>query len=189
MRIIGSIFCTFGVVPVSSMTQSTKFFFKVRKKKYCKQIAPQLFACWVIFHGFVVICWLFFKKFFQVHYQSVKPFGSCSGLIMGGSRGGTGDPTPPPPPPPWKFAKIKGFLAILAQITWKITKLPSRHSMLGILRPASKMPFKWGFAGGPTMARWSWYLFGSSPLLKKKKSCQSWTPSDKNFWIRVCWWS
>ena len=33
---------------------------------------------WVIFHAFVVVCWLF-KKFFQEHYQSVKWFESRSG--------------------------------------------------------------------------------------------------------------
>ena len=41
-------------------------------------------ACWVIFHAFVVVCWLFSKftlskKFFQKHYQSVKRFRSRSG--------------------------------------------------------------------------------------------------------------
>ena len=43
-----------------------------------------LFACWVIFHVFVVICYFFkinfFKNFFQEHYQCVKLFGSRSGL-------------------------------------------------------------------------------------------------------------
>ena len=30
-------------------------------------------------------------------------------------------------------------------------------------------------------------VFGSSPdQLKEKKSCQSWTPSDKTFWICAC---
>ena len=43
------------------------------------------FACWVIFHAFVVLCWLFqifFFKFFQEHYQSVKQFGSGSGPVI-----------------------------------------------------------------------------------------------------------
>ena len=55
-------------------------------------------------------------------------------------------------PPPWKITKIKGFLPILVQISRKITKLPSQHSiMLGHHRHASKTQFKWCFAGGPMM--------------------------------------
>ena len=53
----------------------------------------QLFACRVIFHGFVVICRLFsiiniFNKFFQEHYLCVKRFGSRSGgLFIGPDLG------------------------------------------------------------------------------------------------------
>ena len=46
--------------------------------------------------------------------------------------------------------------------------------MLANQRHASETPFKWRFAGGAMMA----------PLTEKKR-CQSWTPSDKTFWIRV----
>ena len=45
----------------------------------------------------------------------------------------------------------RGFLSNTDPL--KITKLPSQHSMLGHHRHASKMPFKWRFAGGPRMAR------------------------------------
>ena len=45
--------------------------------------------------------------------------------------------------PPWKITEIKGVLAILVQIPWKITKPPSQHSMLGHHQHASETPFKW----------------------------------------------
>ena len=50
--------------------------------------------------------------------------------------------------------------------------------MLGHHRHASETQFKWCFAGGPMMA----------PLITSSKTlcCQSWTPSDKIFWIRAC---
>ena len=53
---------------------------------------------------------------------------------------------------PWKSQNI-GFLAISVRIPWKMTKLPSQHSLSGYNRPASKMPLKWHFAGGQMMAR------------------------------------
>ena len=42
---------------------------------------------WVIFHAISFVCWpfrkiIFFKNFFQEHYQSVKQFGSRSGLTF-----------------------------------------------------------------------------------------------------------
>ena len=61
--------------------------------------------------------------------------------------GGTGGPDPPP----GKLQNI-GFLSNTGPDPLKITKLPSQHSMLGQHRPASKMLFKWRFAGGPLMA-------------------------------------
>ena len=54
---------------------------------------------------------------------------------MGGSRRGQGSE------PPWKVTKIYAFLAILVQIPWKITKLPSQHPILGHYRHASKTPY------------------------------------------------
>ena len=41
--------------------------------------------------------------------------------------------------------------------------------MLGHHRHASEMPFKWGFAGGPMIARLKWYLDPSSPHQLKNK--------------------
>ena len=40
---------------------------------------PKLFACWVIFHAFYVVCWLFSKLTFSKHYQSLKQFEFRSG--------------------------------------------------------------------------------------------------------------
>ena len=59
-------------------------------------------------------------------------------LAMSGSRwGGTSGPHPPP----WKITKIQGSLTMLVRIPWKITNLPSQHSMLGHHRHASETPF------------------------------------------------
>ena len=38
----------------------------------------------------------------------------------------------------WKTTKIRDFLAILVWVPWKITKLPSQHSLSGYHRPASE---------------------------------------------------
>ena len=56
--------------------------------------------------------------------------------------------------------------AILVRIPWKITKLPSQHSMLGHHRPDSKTQVIWSFAGhGPLIV-----VFGSSlPSSTKRK--------------------
>ena len=48
--------------------------------------------------------------------------------------------------PPWKNHKNVGFLS--GPDTLKITKLPSKHSMLGHYRHASETPFKWEVLGG-----------------------------------------
>ena len=75
----------------------------------------------------------------------------CIPTFMCGSRGGGGGDRGSGPP--WKSQKNIGFLAILVQIPWKITKLPSQHSTLSHHQHASETPFKWRFAGGPMMAR------------------------------------
>ena len=77
----------------------------------------------------------FYSDWFPIH------------IDMRGSRGRTGGPEPHE-----KSQKISVFLAILVKIPWKITKLPSQHSMLGHHRPASETPFKLRFACGPIMA-------------------------------------
>ena len=47
-------------------------------------------------------------------------------------------------------------------------------------RNAILMAFRWGADDGPLLV-----VFGSS-LPSSKKCCQSWTPSDKTFWICTC---
>ena len=69
-------------------------------------------------------------------------------------RGGQGVRTPHP----LKIHKNIEFLSNTGRITWKITNLPNRHSMLGHHRPASETPFYWRVAGGPMMAHLLWYL-------------------------------
>ena len=68
---------------------------------------------------------------------------------MRGSRGGgdrgSGSPL--------KNHKNIGFLSNTGPHTLKITKLSGTNSMLGHHGHASKMEFKWCFAGGPKMAR------------------------------------
>ena len=97
---------------------------------------------------------------------------------MCGSRGGGGRCSRPPP---LKDHKKYVFLAILVRMHWKIAKLIGQNSMLGHHRDATETAFKWLFAGGPMMARFKGYFDHFST---KKKRCQSWTPSDKSFWIR-----
>ena len=63
-------------------------------------------------------------------------------------EGGTGDTDPP-----GKLKKNIGFFSNTCPDPLKITKLPSQHSMLGNHRPARETPFKWRFAGGPSIAR------------------------------------
>ena len=60
------------------------------------------------------------------------------------------------PPTPLKITKLWSSLAILVQILWKITKLPSQRSTVGHHQPASETPFKWPFAGGPMMVHFKW---------------------------------
>ena len=72
----------------------------------------------------------------------------------------------------------------------KFSKLPSQHSTLGHHRHPSETPFKRRFAGGPMMAHFFSDMWILSPLKKEKKKktlseLQSWTPSDKTFWIRA----
>ena len=50
--------------------------------------------------------------------------------------------------------------------------------MLGHHLLASKMPFKWRFAGGAMMARFKWYLDPLAPH-QLKKTRQNWSPLAK----------
>ena len=99
-------------------------------------------------------------------------------MCLRGSRGGGGEGRGPDPPPPWEITKLLGSLAILVLLPWKITKLPSQHSILGHHRPASETPFN---VDDPLSV-----VFESSlSSTTKKLSELIWTPSDKSFWIRA----
>ena len=102
---------------------------------------------------------IFNKILFKSINQMVKKAKQkiLIGLLMGGSRGG-------PDPPPLKNYQNIGFLAILIQIPWKITKLSSQL-----------LAFRWWADGGPLLV-----VFGSSRS-SSKKCFQSWTPSGKKF--------
>ena len=54
--------------------------------------------------------------------------------------------------PPLEDDKNIGFLSSAGPDSFKITKLPSQHSILGHHWQPSETPFKWCFAGGPMMA-------------------------------------
>ena len=102
---------------------------------YISNTKPVQFALFSYFVHF----WFVWQ---QSHSRIQKRISACYSLtFMQISREGTGglDPTPPP----LKNYKAIGFLAILVQIYWKITKLPSHHSMLGQHQHASETPFKW----------------------------------------------
>ena len=70
------------------------------------------------------------------------------------------------------------FLAILVRIPfpWKITKLPSQHSLSGYHWPVSETPFQWRFAGGPMMAHLKWYLDPLSSSTTKKRTLSKLDP-------------
>ena len=122
----------------------------------------------------------------QVHpVNQTKAFNLQSCLISCADPegGGAGVWTPP-----LKNHKNLGFLSDSGPDPLKIHKATEpAFSMLGHHQHASKTPFKWHFAGGQMMARLLWYLDPSTPLQlkkeKKQKNRQSWTPSDKIFWI------
>ena len=128
---------------------------------------------------------------------------------MGRSRLGVWTPPPPPPPPPLKNHKNIGFLAILIQIPVKATKPAFNGGPLStcqentisrvqsfqwwaIIDTPAKHHFKgtiisMAFCCGSMIACLKWYLDPTSPhQLKNNKKGQSWTPSDKAFWICAC---
>ena len=89
------------------------------------------------------------------------------------------------PPPAWKWQKYhEGFLAILVQIFWKITDLSSEHLMYCV-GPLSARQRKGVSLPGRYWPAFKGYLDPLSLQKKNKKKWQSWTPSDKTFWIRA----
>ena len=97
-------------------------------------------------------------------------------LVMCGSRRGvTGGPDPPPP---WKITTIYGSLAILVRIPLKLQSYQSSIQRWAIIGAKAKRHLN----GISLAGRWwptnsgIWIL---PPLIKLKKSCQSWTPQTK----------
>ena len=90
----------------------------------------------------------------------------CVECFIGGSRG-TGGPDPPPS----KITKNIGFLSNTGPDPLKNHKaIRGYHSMFGNHRLASETPFKWRFAGGPTMARFKWHFRFFLPSSTKNKT-------------------
>ena len=54
------------------------------------------------------------------------------------------------------------YLSIYLFVLQVMTSKPSQHTMSDPHRSAHKMPFKWHFAGGPTMARFFMFSFDVS---------------------------
>ena len=108
-----------------------------------------------------------------------KAYYSHFTWCMRGSKGGGAAP--------WKITKLECF-SNTDPDSLKITKLPSQHSVLSQHRPASEKLCHLNQAlRGLAMGRFLWYLDRLSPHQPKKKkiSLQSWTHSDKTFWIRA----
>ena len=114
-------------------------------------------------------------------------------LGMRGSRVGTGGPYTPPP---LKYQRNIGFLAILDRIPcnfqnfqsyqasiqcWANTGPPAKRHLSSSARQGNLMAFRWRAGDGPLLV-----VFGFSLPLKTLSDVQSWTPSDKTFWIRAC---
>ena len=106
-------------------------------------------------------------------FRPITPSRSCADPEAG-TRG--------PEPLPGKSQSYRVPYQYWSGSHGKSTKLSSQHSMLGqsIGLPAKRhlMAFRWRADGGPLIVvlRFSH---------QQKKRCQSWTPSDKTFWVRV----
>ena len=102
---------------------------------------------------------------------------------MCGSRGGKGGPDPP-----LKNNKNIGLSSIIGQDPLKIRSYQTSILCWAIIGTPAKCPlmaFRWRADDSPLIV-----VLGSSlpsPIKKKKlKRCQSWTTSDKTFWICAC---
>ena len=97
-----------------------------------------------------------------------------------------GDRGSGPPPPPWKITKIYGFFSNTGPDPLENYKTTKQVFIVGPSSARQRTPFQWCFACGLIMAHFKWYkspLPSSTKTKKKKKRCQTWTPSDKTFWI------
>ena len=95
-------------------------------------------------------------------------------------RGGTGGPDPPPP----ENHKNIGFLSNTGPNSLKITKLPSQIQCSPIIGTPAKRHLNGILLAGrwwPTYSSGIWIL--PALINQKTNHCQSWTPSDKTFWI------
>ena len=93
-----------------------------------------------------------------------------------GGGGGAGGPDPTSPEKSQKITKMQGFLSNTGPDPLKITKLQSHIQCLNGVR--------WRADDGMLIVVCGFWIL---PLIiNEKKSCQSWTPSDKTFWIRAC---
>ena len=114
------------------------------KQKFAKKLLPRVKK---------VNCNLFWFFVWTVNLDTNKSF-TCQWHLMFSAmhrskgEGGQGVLTPHSLE---NHKKLWSSLAILVQILWKITKLPSQRSTVGHHRPASETPFKWPYAGGPMM--------------------------------------
>ena len=96
--------------------------------------------------------------------QVVVLFGVPRGaLIMGGSRGGAGGPTPTE-----KSQKI-GFPSNIDPDPLKFTNLPSQHSIVGHYRHASETPFPKALLGLSSLGPILWQYFLSYAYILKIK--------------------
>ena len=121
------------------------------------------------------------KKGLYFLYTKMTCLIPCADLEGGGQGSGT----------LLENYKNIGFLSNTGPFPLKITKLPIQHSMLGHHRPrqrnAIQMAFCWRAVKGPLIVVFGSILSSSNyKKERKKKHCQSWTPSDKTFWIRAC---
>ena len=99
-------------------------------------------------------------------------------------------PQDSPLPPHPKNHKNIGFLSNTGPDLLNITKLSSQHSIT--VRPSIIGTPAKCHLNGVSLAGWWWPTYTGiwilpHPSHQRKKHCQSWTPTDKTFWIRV--WS
>ena len=108
-----------------------------------------------------------------IHLSSKKWRRRCNGNCCLHVRIQMGDP--PPPPPPLKNHKIIGFLSKSAPDPLKNYKYQASIQCWAITSMPTKLAGRW----------WPIYsaIWIPHPSSTKKKSCQSWTPSNKIFWI------
>ena len=110
--------------------------------------------------------------------NTVRPHGRIQ-------RGKAGGPDLPPPPP--RNHKAIGCLSNTGPDPLKNHKAtkPALTVRSSSACQRNSIPFKWLFAFWPALSG-NWILSTPPPPPStEKRRCQSWTPSDKTFWIRA----